>query len=367
MPRRGIQPRRSTLSGEVPLLDRTLDLSLPTPLGRGRHTAERVAAYEARVSAWCSRLLEIMPRLDFNPGSRGWCYIMESHGLSKGDFDSAEKLIARCRKDGLLPLDFCGDDDGARAFIGIEKLDDPDPEDEAQSWIDHLRGAHESYDPVSFWDYQDNYVEVLVEKIGLRNLFAPICAKYRVPLGNSKGSWSIWQRVKLLERFAARQAEGKDCVLLYCGDHDIHGLRISTHLRANLEDVLPAFKAAYPDHADFDLDGVEIERFGLDADFITAQGLTWTEGLITGSGMDLGDPAHRKNGDHDVQSYIARFGERKVEADALVARPDAGRDLCERAILKFIDLDGVEEFEEERRQKREEMRAALDQLLRGGE
>jgi hypothetical protein len=220
---------------------------------------------------------------------------------------------------------------------------------------------------VSFWDYQGNYVEVLTEKIGLRNLFAPVCARYRVPLGNSKGSWSIWQRVKLLERFAERQAEGKDCVLLYCGDHDIHGLRISTHLRANLENVLPAFKATYPDYEDFDLDGVEIMRFGLDADFIEAQGLTWTEGLITGSGMDLGDPSHRKNGDHDVQSYIARFGERKVEADALVTRPDAGRDLCERAILEFIDLDGVAEFEAERAEKREEMRAALDQLLRAGE
>jgi hypothetical protein len=320
----------------------TLDLSLPMPLGRGRHSPERVAQYEVRVKEWCRRLLEIMPRLDFNPGSRGWYYIMESHGLSKGAFDNAEKLIARCRKDGLLPLDFCGDDDGARAFIGIENLDDPDPEEAARDWVEYVRLAHEKYDPVSFWDHQDHYVEVLVEKIGLRNLFAPVCAKYHVPLGNSKGSWSIWHRVKMLERFAARQAEGKDCVLLYCGDHDVHGLRISRALRANLEDVLPAFKATYPDHEDFDLDDVEIERFGLDADFIEAQGLTWTEGLITGSGLDLGDPSHRKNGDHDVQDYIARFGERKVEADALVTRPDAGRQLCEDAILRYIDLDGVE-------------------------
>lgn len=89
--------------------------------------------------------------------------------------------------------------------------------------------------------------------------------------------------------------------------------------------------------------------------------------MITGSGLDLGDPSHRKHGDHDVQAYIARFGEQKVEADALVTRPQAGRDLCENAILKYIDLDGVEEFEEERRQKRQEMQRALDNLLRSGE
>jgi len=254
-----------------------LDLSLPTPMGRGRHSPERVARYEAEVKAWCQRLLEIKPRLDFDPGARGWCYLMEEHGLSKGDFDNAEKLITKCRKNGNLPLDFCGDDDGARDFTNIEQLNNPDPAAEAAEWVDTVRRAHEQYDPVSFWDYQDHYVEVLVEKIGLRNLFAPVCARYRVPLGNSRGSSSIWQRIRILERFAERQAEGKYCTLLYCGDHDIHGIRISRSLRVNLEDVLPAFKATYPEYEDFDLDEVEIERFGLDADFIEANGLSWTQ------------------------------------------------------------------------------------------
>jgi hypothetical protein len=343
----------------------TFDLSLPEPMGRGRVTPERRARYEADLKDWCRRLLEIKPRIDFDPGARGWCYIMEEYGLSKGDFDKAELLITKCRKSGHLPLDFCGDDDTARDFANIEKLDDPDPVEEAQSWVTHLKGVHESYDPVSFWDYQDYYVEVLVEKIGLRNLFAPVCAPYHVPLGNGRGSSSIWQRIRILQRLAARQSEGKYCVLLYCGDHDIHGLRISRSLRANFEDVLTAFKATYREYEDFDLDAVEIERFGLNADFIERHGLSWTQGLITGSGMDLGDPGHRKHLEHDVQDYIRRFGERKVEADALVTRPQAGRDLCEQAILKYIDMDGVERFLEERRQKRQEMRQALDQLLRG--
>jgi hypothetical protein len=341
----------------------TIDLSMPEPIGRGRVSPERRAKHDALVKDWCRRLLEIKPRLDFDPGARGWCYILEEHGLSKGDFDYAEKLITECRKNGRLPLDFCGDDDGSRDFIHVEHLDDPDPVIRAQEVMNYVGRAHETYDPVSFWDFQDSFVQTLVEKIGLKNLFAPVCARYYVPLGNSRGSPSIWQRVRILERFAKWQAKGKDCVLLYCGDHDIHGLRISRSLRANFEDVLVAFKATFPEHKDFDLDKVAIDRFGLDDKFIERHRLSWTNGLITGSGLDLGDPSHRKHLEHDVQSYIRRFGERKVEADAMVTRPQAGRDLCEKAILQHIDLNGIAEYEQERRQKRQEMRQALDQLL----
>lgn len=288
---------------------------------------------------------------------------MEEHGLSKGDFDKAEKLITECRKNGRLPLDFCGDDDGARDFSRMEDLDNPDPMAEAQDVVKYVKVAHESYDPVSFWDYQNTYLQMLVEKIGLKSLFDPECGRYHVPLGNGRGSSSIWQRIRILERFAQWQAKGKRCVLLYCGDHDAHGLRMSRVLRANLEDVELAFKKHFPQYRAFDIGAIQIERFGLNADFIEQHGLTWTEGLITASGKDLGDPSHKKNGDHDIQAYIKRFGQRKVEADALVTRPQAGRDLCERAILKHINLDGIALYEEAQRQKRQEMRQALDQLL----
>ena len=61
--------------------------------------------------------------MDFPVGSRGWCYILERHGLRKGDFDAAEKLITDCRKSGELPLDICAED-CSRETIGIEKIDD---------------------------------------------------------------------------------------------------------------------------------------------------------------------------------------------------------------------------------------------------
>ena len=64
--------------------------------------------------------------------------------------------------------------------------------------------------------------------------------------------------------------------------------------------------------------------------------------------------------------HRARFGERKVEADALVTRPQARRQLCEAAILKYVDRDGIKRFERAVARKRKEMRLALDRLLKVG-
>src|SRR5262245_41239720 len=73
-------------------------------------------------------------RLDFEVSSRGWCYILEEHGLSKGDFDDAQELIAECRRQRLLPMDIVAED-GARAFDNLEDLDADDPEDRARSIV----------------------------------------------------------------------------------------------------------------------------------------------------------------------------------------------------------------------------------------
>jgi hypothetical protein len=88
-----------------------------------------------------------------------------------------------------------------------------------------------------------------------------------------------------------------------------------------------------------------------------------TDGLVTTSGKNLADPEHYHNGHHDVQDYIARFGAKKVEAEALVVRPDEGRQLFRDAILKYVDVDGIDEFERIRDEMRAEMREHLDRLM----
>src|ERR1700760_2657547 len=103
---------------------------------RGRQTSESEAEYQARRTTFCRLILQIRSTMDFDVGARGWGYILEQHGLTKGDFDAAQALITDCRKTGELPLDICAEDD-SRETVGLQgnlqgNLDDADVESEAQ-------------------------------------------------------------------------------------------------------------------------------------------------------------------------------------------------------------------------------------------
>jgi hypothetical protein len=325
--------------------------------GRGRQSASAIERYEAKRVEFCDLITEIASTLDFRVGSRGWCYLLEEHGLSKGDFDRAQTIINDCRKDGLLPLDICAED-GARSAENLEQLDETDPEEQAQAIVDYLGYAHESYTPISFWEDQDVYVEMFVEKIDLRSLFGPVCAEFNIPIRNMKGWGDINGRADTLRRFAHWSRLGKKCVLLYCGDHDPAGLNISEFLRSNLRDISRAVGFWFEQE-----DDLIIDRFGLNYDFIHAEGLTWIDNLHTSSGDDLADPRHRDHHKDYVQSYIKRYGVRKCEANALVVAPEAGRDLCRDAILRYLAADAPAKYQTKLDAERQRVKAELRQIL----
>jgi hypothetical protein len=318
-------------------------ITLPQ-LPRGRPSSSARTAYGAELQAFCDLILKINSRVDFKVSSRGWGYLLEPHGLSKGDFDKAEDLISECRRQRLLPMNIVAED-GARTFANLEDIDDDSPEDYAASIVGSLRYQHFHYTPISFWDQQPVYLEMLVEKIDLRSLFQPICSKYRIPLANARGwsdinsRWSILQRIRrhAIDWMQAAEA-GKHCVILYCGDHDPAGLNISDTLRKNLSELLT--------HAEWLrlVDHLTIDRFGLNADFIAKHDLTWIDNLDTGSGKSLADPRHKDHKSAYVQNYIREFGVRKVEANALVVRPDAGRELCKQAIFRYLPEDAPSQY-----------------------
>ena len=232
---------------------------------RGRQTPESEAEYQTQRAAFCRLIRQIRSTMDFKVGSRGWCYILEPHGLTKGDFDVAQALINDCRKTGDLPLDICAEDD-SRETVGLQDdLDDPDVESEAQGWVDYVRDhAHRTYTPFGFWDDLDVYVEVAVEKLDLRNLFEPVCAEFFVPITNFKGWSDLNSRAAMMRRFAEHESAGRQCVLLLCGDHDPGGLAITGTMRRNLEDLARA--VGWSPH------NLVISRFGLNADFINHAG-----------------------------------------------------------------------------------------------
>jgi len=331
-------------------------ITLPR-LPRGRPTQTGKAAFNTEVQAFCDEILEIRSRLDFEVSSRGWCYLLEEHGLSKGDFDVAQQLIAECRRQRLLPMDIVAED-GARSFDNLENIDRLSPEGEARSIVGTVRWLPARYTPFSFWDDQLVYLEMLVEKIDLKSLFKPICSTFYIPIANARGWSDLNTRWAMLERIRRWAAEGKHCVVLYCGDHDPAGLNISNALRQNFAELLT--------HAEWLklMPLLTVDRFGLNIDFIEAQGLTWIDNLETGSGRSLADPRHKDHKQAYVQDYLRRFGERKVEANALVVRPDAGRELCRQAILKYLSEDAPERYRESLEPFRDQVREEVLRQLR---
>jgi hypothetical protein len=280
--------------------------------------------------------------------SRGWCYILEEHGLLKGDFDKAQKLITAGRKNGALPLDICVEDE-RRVADGVEEIDGDDVENYATGIIDYVRNGHVNYTPASFWEAQDYYVELAVEKIDLKSLFASVCEPFRMAIRNIGGWSDINSRAAMMRRFADWEAKGKQCVLLYCGDHDPGRLQISSFMRPNLAELEGA--------VGWSPENLIIERFGLNADFIDAQRLTWIDNLATShETYPLDDPRHADFQKPYVQDYLRQFGAHKVEANALLVRPEAGRELCRGAILRYIPESSIAEYENDLAEERETLR-----------
>jgi len=197
---------------------------------------------------------------------------------------------------------------------------------------------------------------MVVEKIDLKSLFRPVTAEFYVPCANAKGWSDLNMRAGMMRRFQHWEAHGKRLVLLYCGDFDPAGLRISDFLISNMADLEKA--------VGWNPANVHIDRFGLNRSFIDQHGLTWIDNLITGSGGDLADPSHKDHALPYVQDYIKAHGARKVEANALVVRPAAGRDLCRRAIRRYVDLGGAAEFHQATRHERQAVAAEMARLMR---
>jgi hypothetical protein len=323
--------------------------------GKGRPSAAGAAAYREQVEEFCRQIEQIRGTLDFEVSARGWCYILEEHGATKADFDTIQNLLVDCRKSGDLPLDICAEDE-ARTADHIEDVTDESPEEFVCNWIEYVRDdACDNYNPISLWDDSDYYCEMWVEKIDLKSLFSDICKRYTIPLINIRGRTCLNSRAGTMRRFLQRECQGKTCVLLYCGDHDPSGLQISEEIRSDMESMTGT--------TGYSPLSLIIDRFGLNADFIKRQRLSWTNNLITSSGEDLANRHHPDHCKPYVQNYIQQFGAHKVEANALVVRPEAGRRLCLNAIRRYIPDNLLSDFEARREVARQEARAAVARLL----
>ncbi len=314
-----------------------MTLVLPTaPSGR---------KYQEQLQEFATELQLISDDVGFRMSSRGWAYTLEGMRLiNKDEFDRVENLINSCRERGYLPIDFTAEEEG-RKFSGVETPTTRTVPEFLKSYVSYVGNCENSFTP-EWWEGEKYYIQMLVEKIDLKSLFEPICQQYKVCIATSKGWSSMLQRAEYARRYTEAEDQGLECVLLYCGDHDPDGLRISQFLFDNLDQLK---NIEWEDGTEgYDPVNLIIDRFGLNYDLIERFNLTWIDNLITGSGKNLADPHHKNFKMEYVQNYLKQFGIRKCEANAIVKNPSLGQALCKVNIEKYLGEDAKDRFQKRR-------------------
>ena len=328
------------------------EIIMPSGLGKIKNWSELVTFAES-LKAIDAIVREKIPE---GVSSHGWCYSLENFGLvGKSQFDFVQTAINRCRKWGILPSDFTARDE-SRKFSCVETVESKDVDTFIYNKLRYVRATASLYD-LSFWENAPCYIQMLVEKIDLKNINKPICGKYHVPVATAKGWSDINQRAEMIHRFKVAEEIGQKPILLYGGDHDPAGFLISEKLRKNLNDLTKA--------TDWSADNLIIDRYGLNFDFIREHNLSWIENLETSAKHGCNDLANPNHSDHNkpyVQNYIKKYGARKVEANALVTNPEAGQLLCEQAILKHLGDEPFKDYKSRKSNKEIEIAERMQKL-----
>ena len=190
----------------------TTELRLEIPHGRGE-TRER------NLAKFASVILKVKEQASQRMSSRGWCYFLEGFNLlTKGDFDKVQKAINECRKKGYLPIDFVAEDP-KRVWSNVESPTDVSPEGYLKQWLEGAQNAEEYYTP-DWWKGETYYIQMMVEKIDLVNMFEPISRKYHIPIVNAGGWYDIMERAVAARRFKEAEEKGLKSTILYFGDFD---------------------------------------------------------------------------------------------------------------------------------------------------
>lgn len=162
---------------------------------------------------------------------------------------------------------------------------------------------------LDFWERQNTYVEVWVEKDALTSVIKRPCERYRVPYMPCKGYLSASEAWRAGRRFERMLYTGRECVVIHLGDHDPSGLDMSRDNR----DRLNIFTG---------MEGVTLHRIALNMDQVEQYGPPPNPAKIT---------------DTRAADYITRYGGTSWELDAL--EPRVLSDLVTAAIERLIDPD----------------------------
>jgi len=104
----------------------------------------------------------------------------------------------------------------------------------AKRAIEIIKHIHSAYDR-NFWEFQDTYVEVWIEKISLCDYFEPICKHWGVILVPCKGDQAISAIWEAKQRFDEKLTLGKKIKVLYFGDFNPSGVHAPIAIKKTLK------------------------------------------------------------------------------------------------------------------------------------
>lgn len=175
------------------------------------------------------------------------------------------------------------------------------------------------------WEGQENYVEVWVEKNAQLGVISQPCNRLRVRYMSCKGYLSQTAQYEAGKRMQRMARQGRTCHVLHLGDHDPSGIDMT---RDN-DERLDMFAQGH---------GVNLTRIALHMHQIEELNLPHNPAKMT---------------DSRIGGYVARFGKKSWELDAL--EPSYTDALITRHIEELIDTATLNNVIQREREEAEEV------------
>jgi hypothetical protein len=219
---------------------------------------------------------------------------------NKKEYAKLSGLLVKGRMFGIV--DWYAIEDRTRQPYIPYSVDDI--EDAIQDTIDQYR--------LDRMSNQDVYIEVWVEKDALSGVLKRITSKYHITLVVNKGYGSASSMYDASKRIKNAISNGKVCHILYLGDFDPSGMNM-------VDDIRNRFR-------EFDAD-VVVKRIALTREQISKYNPP---------------PNFAKMTDPRAKSYVAEFGDKSWEVDAL--NPKILNQLLTDEIEQLIDIELYQEI-----------------------
>lgn len=273
--------------------------------------------------ALANSILEDLSRQGYSISLRQLYYQLVSRGEipnSQKEYKKLGDTLSKARLAGLV--DWRSLEDRGRMLRGADGSDETPAE-----WF---LGLENSYFK-RWWQGQENYVEVWVEKDALVGVIERPCTRHRVSYFSCRGYSSQSEQYSAGKRFARMVRDGKTCHVIHLGDHDPSGLDMTRDNQERLDM--------------FSENNVQVHRIALNMEQVE----------------ELRPPPNpAKMTDSRVGDYIARYGRSSWELDAL---PPAYIDrIIDEAIRELIDTDLMRSVQEQEEQEREEVTRIVEAI-----